>query len=113
MAYDEYLEERIDRILQEKKTTFHAKKMMGGLCYMVDNKMCLGIVKGQLMARIGKDAYEKALQKTGCHEMNFTGRPMTGFVFINEDGYDMDDDLAYWVQLCLDFNPQAKASKKK
>lgn len=75
--------------------------------------MCLGIVKGEVMARIGEAVYLKALTKTGCKEMNFTGRPMKGFVFISADGYDMDEDLEHWVQLCLDYNPLAKKSKKR
>ena len=49
MAFNEYLAERINRILKEKKIPFNDKKMMGGLCYMVNDKMCIGIVKDQLM----------------------------------------------------------------
>ena len=45
--------------------------------------------------------------------MDFTGRPMKGYVFVDPLGFDMDDDLEYWIQLCLDFNPIAKSSKKK
>ena len=80
---------------------------------MIDDKMCVGIVKDELMARIGPDKYEEALEKEGCKEMNFTGRPMKGYVFIEPEAMDMDKDLEYWVQLCLDFNPLAKSSKKK
>jgi len=80
---------------------------------MVDDKMCVGIVKEELMARIGPDAYETALQKPGCKEMKFTGRAMKGYVFVEPDSVDLDTDFAYWVQLCLDFNPLAKSSKKK
>lgn len=80
---------------------------------MVDDKMCVGIVGEELMARIDPDIYEEALDKPGCKEMNFTGRPMKGFVFIESEGTDMDDDLDYWVELCLEFNPRAKSSKKK
>ncbi len=80
---------------------------------MVDHKMCMGIVKDELMARIDPVIYEKALTKKGCKEMNFTGRPMKGFVFVDALGTDMEDDLAYWVQLCLDFNPKASKKKKK
>ena len=87
--------------------------MMGGLCYMVDDKMCLGIVKNNLMARIGPEIYQEALQKKGCKEMDFTGRTMKGYVFVEPEGVDMEDDLNEWVQLCLDFNPKAKSSKKK
>lgn len=65
------------------------------------------------MARIGPEAAEKHQNKTGCQPMDFTGRPMKGYVFITPDGYDTEDDLEFWLQLCLDFNPLAKASKKR
>lgn len=80
---------------------------------MVNEKMCVGVVKNELMARIGPDNYELALQKEGCKEMNFTGRAMKGYVFVTEEGTDLDDDLEYWLQMALDFNPIAKASKKR
>lgn len=80
---------------------------------MVDDKMLCGLVKDQLMARVGPDAYEGALARDHAHEMNFTGRAMKGYVFVDEGGMDMDDDLEYWIDLCLAFNPLAKASKKK
>jgi len=113
MAYNEHLAERTRRIFAEKKVPYSEKKMMGGLCFMVDEKMCAGIVKDELMARIHPGLYEKALKKKGCKEMNFTGKPMKGYVFIDADGTDMDADLEYWLQLCIDFNPLAKSSKKK
>ncbi len=113
MGYDEYQEERINRILKEKNVDFYSKKMMGGLCYMMDDKMLCGIVKDQLMARIGIDSYEEALRKDHVSEMNFTGRAMKGYVFVNGPAMDMDEDLEYWIQKCIDFNPTAKSSKKK
>jgi hypothetical protein len=113
MAYDELLADRIRRILEENRVDAFERKMFGGLCFMVDDKMSFGIVKGQLMARIGTDAYVGALNKPHCSEMNFTGRPMKGYVFVDPDGYDLDSDLEYWLQLCLEFNPMAKASKKR
>ena len=113
MAYDENLADRIKRILVEKRVLFIEKKMMGGLCFMVNDKMCMGIVKNDLMARIDPDIYQTALKKTGCRDMDFTGRPMKGYVFVEPIGVDSDADLDYWTQLCLDFNPKAKSSKKK
>jgi len=113
MAYDEYLAERIKRAFEEKGVAFEAKKMMGGICYLVDDKMCAGVTNDHLMARIGPDAYEEALKRKGCKPMDFTGRPMKGFVYIEPEGIDMDNDLGDWIQLCIDFNPQAKLSKKK
>lgn len=113
MAYSELLADRIKQVLDDKDITYEAKKMMGGLCFMVDDKMLCGIVKEEMMSRIGPDAYEEALTKEGCKEMNFTGRSMKGYVFLEPDAIDMDEDLEYWVQLCLDFNPLAKSSKRK
>ena len=113
MAYNELLGERIEQILKDKKVSYYTKKMFGGLCVMVDEKMCVGVVKEELMARVGTAAYEECLQKEHCKEMDFTGRAMKGYVYVAADGVDMDDDLEYWVQKALDFNPFAKASKKK
>ena len=113
MAYDEFLADRIRDALQSRKISFQERKMMGGLCYMVDDKMCVGVVKDRLMARIDPDMYNEALSKPGCREMDFTGRPMKGFVFVEPLGIDMDEDLDYWVELCLEFNPRAQSSKKK
>jgi TfoX/Sxy family transcriptional regulator of competence genes len=113
MAFDEFLAERVSNKLATKGISFEEKKMMGGLCYMIDEKMCLGIIKESLMARIDPDKYGEALKKKGCKEMDFTGRAMKGFVFVDPEGIDFEEDLDYWVDLCLEFNPKAKASKKK
>jgi TfoX/Sxy family transcriptional regulator of competence genes len=113
MAYDLHLEDRIKQILDKKKIVYYGKKMMGGWCAMVDDKMCVGIVKNELMARIDPDIQNQALKKKGCRVMDFTGRPMTGYVFVSPEGIDMDKDLEYWILLCLDYNPKAKSSKKK
>lgn len=113
MAYDELLTDRIRRVLAEKKANVEERKMFGGMCFMVNDKMCAGVVKDTLMARIGEDAYPKAITKPGCNEMDFTGRPMKGYVFVDSEGVDLDSDLEYWLQLCLDFNPLAKASNKR
>lgn len=112
MAYNEELADRV-------RKTFHhlpkveEKKMMGGLTFMVNGKMCVGVLHDDLMARIDPQVYELALQKKGCREMNFTGKPMKGFVFIGPEGTDGKADLDYWLELALDFNKRAKASKKK
>ena len=113
MAYNELLADRISQLLKEKNIEFHEKKMMGGLTFMVDDKMCVGIVKENLMARIGPEIYEEALKEKGALVMDFTGRPMKGYVFIKPEGVDMDEELEYWIQLCLDYNPFAKSSRKK
>lgn len=113
MAYNEELADRVRIALSKKKTLFDQRKMMGGLCILVDGKMCVGIIKDSLMARIDPEIYAEALVKKGCTEMDFTGRPMKGFVYIHPEGITTESELGYWLQLCLDFNPRAKASKKK
>jgi hypothetical protein len=113
MAYDEHLADRIRQTFRQKQVAFEEKKMMGGLVFMVDNKMCAGVVKNDLMARIDPDLNEFALTKKGCRRMDFTGTSMSGFMFINPEGVDLDTDLEYWIGLCLEFNPRAKASRKK
>lgn len=113
MAYNELLGDRIRQTLNEKQVAFEEKKMFGGLCCMVDTKMCVGIVKEDLMARIGPNAFEDALKQKGVRDMDFAGRPMKGYVFVEPEAIDQDAQLEHWVQLCLDFNPLAKASKKK
>jgi TfoX/Sxy family transcriptional regulator of competence genes len=113
MPFDEHLAERISQVLKERSIHFEAKKMMGGLAFMVDDKMCLGVVKDELMARVGPEAEEEALRLKGSRPMDFTGRPMKGYLFVSAEGVDMEADLEHWVQLCLDFNPLAKSSKKK
>lgn len=113
MAYDEFLADRINTVLKSKNIPFIEKKMMGGLCYMVDDKMCVGIIKDCLMVRIAPEIYNESLKKKGCKQMDFTGKVLKGFVLIEPEGIDMDTDLEYWIQLCLDYNPRAKSSKKK
>ena len=113
MAYDEHLADRIRQTFNEKGIPVEEKKMMGGICYLVNDKMCAGVNKDRLMARIDPDIYEEVLTRKGCREMDFTGRIMKGFVFVESVGTDLDTDLARWIQLCLDYNPKAKSSKKK
>lgn len=113
MAYNTFLADRISSFFNDKKILFYEKKMFGGLCFMVDDKMCVGIVKDEIMVRIHPDIYEVSLNKPGCNAMNFTGRPMRGFVFLTDEAIDLDKDLHYWLQLALEFNPFAKKSKKR
>lgn len=113
MAYDNYLYERISNTLKNRNINFVEKNMFGGVAFMVDEKMCVGIMGDTMMARIGPEVYEASLERTGCQPMDFTGRPMKGYVTITQDGMDLDEELDYWIGLALEFNPRAKSSKKK
>ena len=112
MAYNEKLAERVRELLIGH-APFDERKMFGGLAFMVNDKMCIGILQNKLMARINPYFYEMALQKKGCKEMDFTGRPMKGFVFISPEGTSTKRDLQYWIGLALEFNKQAKISKSR
>ncbi|ARV16660.1 TfoX/Sxy family protein [Polaribacter sp. SA4-12] len=113
MAYSEYLVDRVSQFFREKSIHFESKKMFGGLVFMVDEKMCVGVMKDQIMARIHPDIYEASLLVEGCRSMDFTKKRMKGFVYLSDDAIDFDDYLNYWLQLALDFNPLAKMSKKR
>ncbi len=106
MAYSELLADRLRRVLQERKVAFEEKKMMGGLALMVNNKMCVGVLGEKMTARVGKDQYAEAIKLPGCSVMDFTGRPMKGFVYLDGEGIDNDASLESWVLRCLDFNKQ-------
>jgi TfoX/Sxy family transcriptional regulator of competence genes len=112
MAYDQKLASRIrERLVDVKKTT--EKEMMGGLTFMVNGKMCIGIIKDEMMCRIDPESQEAALSRTGCRIMDFTGRPMRGYVMVDESGLRSKKDFEYWIDLCLGFNKKAKSSKRK
>lgn len=119
MAYDEFLADRIRRVLSDKQIYFSELKMMGGLCFKVDNKMLCAIFINKdygdslIMARIGENAYLNEIKKPECLSMDFTGRSIKGYLYITPEGFDNEADLEYWLQLCLKFNPLAKASKPK
>lgn len=115
MAYNEKLADRVRELIALKEAVVEEKKMFGGLCFMVDGKMCVGISGDELMCRIGKDAYEEALKRPGCREMDFTGKPMQGYVFVGEEGMKTKAAMKYWVDCCLRYIKQVKAlpAKKK
>jgi TfoX/Sxy family transcriptional regulator of competence genes len=110
MAYNEQLATRVRRCFDTRKVAYEEKRMMGGLCFMVAGKMCVGVDKERLMVRLDPAVYEEALQRKGCAPMDFTGRPMRGFVFVNPSGLAAERDLASWLGLALDFNPRAVTS---
>jgi TfoX/Sxy family transcriptional regulator of competence genes len=90
------------------------KKMFGGITFMIDDKMCIGVNhETELLCRIDPLEHEKVLEKVGCREMIHNGKVMKGYLFVSEEGYQSPKDFDYWVQKCLTYNPQAKSSKKK
>ncbi|MCK9206707.1 MAG: TfoX/Sxy family protein [Salinivirgaceae bacterium] len=112
MAYNENLAIRIRERLFELPN-IEEKQMMGGLVFMVNHKMCVGIIKDELMCRIDPARHETEVEKNGCRTMDFTHRPMKGYILIEDAGMRSKKDFDYWIDLALEFNKKAKASKKK
>lgn len=102
MAFDEGLAERI-RDATADQPGMSERKMFGGLCFMVNGNMSFGVVGSELMVRVGPDAYETALSLPHAREMDFTGRPMRGMVYVAEAGLSEDDDLQGWLDRGLGF----------
>ena len=96
MAYDERLAERVLDILGPEPSLVQ-KKMFGGVAFMLQGNMACGVLKSDLMVRVSKDGYEAALAQPHVREMEFTGRPMRGFVVVAPDATDDDALLQDWV----------------
>jgi TfoX/Sxy family transcriptional regulator of competence genes len=111
MAYDQKLADRIRERLADLPI-IEEKEMMGGLTFMVDHKMCVGIIKDELMCRIDPDFHNEAVEMRGCRTMDFTRRPMRGYVLIEDEGMRNPKDFEFWISKALEFNPKAKSSKK-
>jgi TfoX/Sxy family transcriptional regulator of competence genes len=112
MAYNEQLAARIRDHLTALRLPTEEKRMMGGLCFMVRDKMCVGVHRDRLMVRIDPETMKEALTQRGCTPMDFTGRPLKSFVFVSSEGWKKPADLAAWLTRALEFNPLAKSSKK-
>lgn len=111
MAYNEYLANRVREKFVELPNVIE-KEMMGGLTFMYNDKMCVGIIKDELMCRIDPELHETVIEKVGCRTMDFTKRPMKGYIMIDQSGMKSQIDFDYWINLALNFNKNAKSSKK-
>lgn len=113
MAYDEKLADRVRELIFVTHKDIEEKKMFGGLCFMVNGKMCVGVEKDRLMVRFDPAKNDEVMEMEGCRPMNFTGKVMKGYVFVDIDVLNTKKKLSYWVDLALAYNKVAKASKKK
>ena len=113
MAYNEKLADRTREIISLTHKNVEEKKMFGGLCFMVNDKMCVGVEQERLMVRLDPARYDEVIEKDGCKPMDFTGKIMKGYVFVDVDVLQTKRQLECWVGIALEFNKKAKASKKK
>ena len=112
MAYNEKLADMTRELISQTHKNVEEKAMFGGLCFMVNDKMCVGVNKGRLMVRFDPAKNDEVMEKEGARPMEFTGRTMKGFAFIDERVLTTKKKLDYWIKLALDFNKDAKSSKK-
>ncbi len=109
MAYDEGLAQRLRDLLDERRGVSE-KKMFGGLCFLIDGKMCCGIIKDELMVRVGADRHAEAMKQPHARPMDFTGRPLKGFVYVAQEGLDSERVLEWWVEFGVSYARSAKPS---
>ncbi|MFN0149636.1 MAG: TfoX/Sxy family protein [bacterium] len=102
MKFDEKLAERVRSALATKRGVTE-RHMFGGLTFMLRGNMCVGVVGDRLMVRVGPAAYDEALRKPHARPMDFTGRPLTGFVYVTPDGFATAAGLRAWVQRAAKF----------
>ncbi len=102
MAFDERIAQRVRDILGEECPA-KERRMFGGLAFMVNGHMCCGIVGGDLVVRVGAEGHEQALSQPHARAMDFTGRPMKGFVYVGPLGYRTKAALKTWINRGLRF----------
>ena len=113
MSFNEKLAERTRELIAETQNNVAEKRMFGGLCFMVNDKMCIGVEQERLMVRLDPARYDEALSKEGAAPMDFTGRVMKGYVFVDLAAVNTEKKLRYWVEIALEYNKIAKATVKK
>ncbi|MGA7992165.1 MAG: TfoX/Sxy family protein [Thermoanaerobaculia bacterium] len=96
MAYDEHLARRVRKVLDGRRDVTE-KKMFGGLAYLLDGRMFCGIAKDELMVRVGPERHAEALREPHVRPMDFTGRPMKGYVFVGPAACRTAKALAAWL----------------
>lgn len=112
MAYNTHLADRIREALAHLPDV-EEKEMFRGVCFMVNGKMCVCVSGDEMMCRIGAEAIESVLDENGVRQMVMRDRPAKDFVYVSEEAFHKQKDFDKWINLALDFNPKAKASKKK
>jgi len=112
MTGDQMLTERV-RVALRRLPRVAERKMFGGICFMVNGKMCITVGHGRLMCRIDPDQHEAAVKRKGVRTVRMKGRAYRGFVHVRADAVRTKRALNYWVGLCLSFNRRAKSSRRR
>jgi len=111
MAYDTLLAQRVRKALGDRRDLAE-REMFGGLCFLLGGRMAAGIVKNDLMLKVGPDAYDDALAQPHARAMDFTGRPMRGMIYVSPQGIASDSALAGWLRRATTFHDATPAEKR-
>ena len=111
MTYDEKLADRIRKTLGRRKGVVE-KNMFGGVSFLLNGKMCCGVLKNILVVRVNPEQSDALLKKPHVRPMDFTGRPMKGFLYVSSDGYKTDKNLLRWVERGFDYAASLIFQKK-
>ena len=103
MAYDEGLSFRVEEILADT-SAFIAKKMFGGIGYLIRGNMTCGVIQNALIIRLSQQDYQTALQKPNTRKFEMTGKEMRGWLLVDPDGTSDDNDLQNWINSALQFS---------
>ena len=109
MAYNEKLADRVRELIAAREDRVEEKLMFGGLTFMVNNKLCVGVKSDRILVRIAPDIFDAEALGESCTPMNHGGRDMKGFLFVGEEVLGSHRQLKRWVCLALDYNTQAFA----
>lgn len=112
MAFDQGLAERVRGVLRDRRGVTE-RAMFGGLAFLLDGKMFIGIRNSSLMARVGAQRHHDALAMPGVRVMDFTGRPMKGYVYIDPPAIASPADLKAWVTWCVEYAATLPAKSAK
>lgn len=113
MAYNPIIADRVERLLYDLDIVFEPKKMFGGIAFMINDKMCVAVVKDELMLRVMDDKYEDMLTLPFARPMDFTRKKMFGFLYIDMAGIEKDLDLKTWVERGVEFGLKGIVKTKK
>ena len=113
MAFNERLANRVRELISAREKKIEEKRMFGGLCFMVNDKMCVGVETNRMMVRFDPEITDEVMEKEGCTPMDFTGKVMKGYAFVEIEALNTKKKLEYWINLALDYNKIAKASRPK
>ncbi|HMB69546.1 MAG TPA: TfoX/Sxy family protein [bacterium] len=102
MSYDQGVVDRVRKALSKRRNVAE-RRMFGGLTFMVGGHMTCGVVGDELMVRVGPDAYAEALKDRHAREMDFTGTPLKGFVFVESKGFATEEALREWLDRAVEF----------